>query len=52
MKFDLYAYIKMSNKKERRYWWVCRENNNVSRIAIEKKDSIFMVQELKKCITI
>ncbi len=37
----------MSNKQEREYWWVCRENNSVSRIAIEKKDSIFMVPELK-----
>ena len=37
MKFALYTYIKMSNKKERKYWWVCRENNNMSRIAIEKK---------------
>jgi len=37
MKFALYSYIKISNKKDRKYWWVCRENNNVSRIAIEKK---------------
>jgi hypothetical protein len=37
MKFALYTYIKISNKKERKYWWLCRENNNVSRIAIEKK---------------
>lgn len=37
MKFALHTYIKKFNKQERKYWWVCRENNTVSRIAIEKK---------------
>ena len=50
MKFALHTYIKISNKKDRKYWWLCRENNNISRIAIEKKGFNIYGTGIKKSI--